>query len=131
MIENTDGDFPRVFYVFTGEPGAGKSILIDAINACLGQRTSREIVRTGAEKASVSAVFKEIPESVTRLLSENGYEADNGELMVSRDVHADGRSAARIGSRPATVGFLREMGAMLVNIHDSMTTRSSFPRSGM
>lgn len=117
VIEKTYVDFPRGFSVFTGETGAGKSILIDAINACLGQRTSREIVRTGAEKASVSAVFKEIPESVTRLLSENGYEADNGELMVSRDVHADGRSAARIGSRPATVGFLREMGAMLVNIH--------------
>lgn len=117
VIEKTYVDFPRGFSVFTGETGAGKSILIDAINACLGQRTSREIVRTGAEKASVSAVFREIPPDVARMLTENGYDAENGELMVSRDIHADGRSAARIGSRPATVGFLREMGTRLVNIH--------------
>ena len=61
VIEKTYVEFPRGFTVFTGETGAGKSILIDAINACLGQRTTREIVRTGAEKASISAVFREIP----------------------------------------------------------------------
>ena len=117
VIEKAYVDLPVGFTVFTGETGAGKSILIDAINACLGQRTSREIVRTGAEKASISAVFREIPADVIQLLEKNGYFAENGELMVSRDIHADGRSAARIGSRPATVGFLREMGTRLINIH--------------
>lgn len=117
VIEKTYVDFPAGFSVFTGETGAGKSILIDAINACLGQRTSREIVRTGAEKACVSALFRDIPSDAVQMLTDNGYEAENGELMISRDIHADGRSAARIGSRPATVGFLRELGARLVNIH--------------
>ena len=117
VIEKAYVDFPEGFSVFTGETGAGKSILIDAINACLGQRTSREIVRTGAERASVSALFRELPPELVRLLEENGYAAENGEMMISRDIHGDGRSTARIGSRPATVGFLREVGSRLVNIH--------------
>lgn len=118
VIEKTYVDFPRGFTVFTGETGAGKSILIDAINACLGQRTTRDIVRTGTEKASVSAVFRDIPSHVAAILSQNGYSMEeNGELILDRTIHADGRTSARINSRPAAVGLLREIGGHLINIH--------------
>lgn len=118
VIEKTYVDFPRGFTVFTGETGAGKSILIDAINACLGQRTTRDIVRTGTEKASVSAVFRDIPSHVAAILAQNGYSMEeNGELILDRTIHADGRTSARINSRPAAVGLLREIGGHLINIH--------------
>ncbi len=118
VIEKTYVDFPRGFTVFTGETGAGKSILIDAINACLGQRTTRDIVRTGTEKASVSAVFRDIPSHVAAILAQNGYSLEeNGELILDRTIHADGRTSARINSRPAAVGLLREIGGHLINIH--------------
>lgn len=118
VIEKTYVDFPRGFTVFTGETGAGKSILIDAINACLGQRTTRDIVRTGTEKASVSAVFRDIPPRVAALLSQNGYSVEeSGELILDRTIHGDGRTSARINSKPAAVGFLREIGSHLINIH--------------
>ena len=103
--------------VFTGETGAGKSILIDAINLALGQRASRELVRTGAEKAVVSALFDGLDASVEEKLRECGYESENGELLISREIGVDGKSAARLMGRPVTVSILREVGAMLVNIH--------------
>ena len=128
VIEKTYVEFPRGFTVFTGETGAGKSILIDAINACLGQRTTREIVRTGAEKASISAVFREIPRDAADMLLKNGYSVEeSGELLLDRTIHADGRTSARVNGRPAAVGFLREIGTRLINIHgqhDSQTLLS-------
>ncbi len=117
VIEKACIDFNGGFTVFTGETGAGKSIVIDAINACLGQRASREIVRTGAEKASVLAIFTDVPQSVLRLLQENGYEPEEGELPISREIYLDGRSTAKICGKPATVSFLKEVGTGLVNIH--------------
>lgn len=117
VIEKAAIDFTSGLTVFTGETGAGKSIVIDAINACLGQRISREIVRTGAGKASVVACFRRVPSEAQRLLEANGFSADEEELLLQRDIFADGRSAARIGGKPATAALLREIGASLITIH--------------
>lgn len=117
VIEKAAIDFTGGLTVFTGETGAGKSIVIDAINACLGQRVSREIVRSGAQKASVIACCRSIPDSVRALLEQNGFSADEEELLLQRDIFADGRSAARIGGRPATAALLREIGVELITIH--------------
>ncbi|MBC8559474.1 DNA repair protein RecN [Fumia xinanensis] len=117
VIEKACIDFDGGFTVFTGETGAGKSIVIDAINACLGQRASREIVRTGADKSSVLAIFAGVPQTILSLLRENGYEPEGGELSIAREIYADGRSTAKICGRPATVSFLKEVGTGLVNIH--------------
>ena len=117
VIEKAAIDFAAGLTVFTGETGAGKSIVIDAINACLGQRISREIVRTGAAKASVVACFRQIPAEAKRLLEANGFSADEEELLLQRDIFSDGRSAARIGGKPATAALLRDIGAVLITIH--------------
>lgn len=117
VIEKAYIAFDDGLNVFTGETGAGKSIVIDAINAVLGQRSSKEIVRTGTDKASISAVFTGIPDTVTALLDTYGLEAEDGELILQRDISADGKSAARIGGRPVTASVLREIGCELINIH--------------
>lgn len=102
--------------VFTGETGAGKSILIGGINAVLGQRMTRDIVRTGEDKAIITALFRDIPQSVKDKLSEYGFECEE-ELYLSREINSDGGSVARINSRPAAVSILREIGNLLINIH--------------
>ncbi|MBR6791015.1 MAG: DNA repair protein RecN [Oscillospiraceae bacterium] len=117
VIEKAEINFTDGLTVFTGETGAGKSIVIDAINACLGHRISREIVRTGAQKASVIACCRGIPDETRRLLEDNGFPADEEELLLQRDIYADGRSSARIGGRPATATLLREVGLGLITIH--------------
>ena len=117
VIEKASVDFFDGFTVFTGETGAGKSIVIDAINACLGQRATREIVRTGTKKASVSAAFCALSAEAKRLLTENGFVLEDETLVIDRDIYADGRSTAKINGKPATVSFLRELGVELINIH--------------
>ncbi|MEG2596951.1 MAG: DNA repair protein RecN [Oscillospiraceae bacterium] len=117
VIEKACIDFDTGFTVFTGETGAGKSIVIDAINACLGQRASKEIVRTGTDKASILAIFEHIPTNTLRILTENGYFSESGELSISREIYADGRSTVKICGKPATVSFLKEIGTGLINIH--------------
>ena len=117
VIEKAAIDFSSGLTVFTGETGAGKSIVIDAINACLGQRVGRETVRTGAKKALVIASFSDIPEKVSELLRENGYPDEEDTLVIQREISADGGSTARICGRPATIGLLREIGQYLLNIH--------------
>ncbi len=102
--------------VFSGETGAGKSILIGGINAVLGQRVSRDIVRAGAEKAYISAVFEEVSDEVRDKLSALGIEPED-ELIISREITADGRGTARINSRAVSVSALREIGGLLINIH--------------
>ncbi len=116
VIERVSIDFEKGFTVFTGETGAGKSILIDAINACLGQRASREIVRNHTEKAVISASFIHLSLEALAILEKNGYTPEE-ELVITREIYADGRSSARINGRPATVGMLRELGMALINIH--------------
>lgn len=116
VIEKSVITFGDKLNVFTGETGAGKSILINGINAILGQRVTKDIVRTGAKKAVISAVFNNISDDVSSMLSENGIDSD-GELIISREISADGGSVARINSRPVNLSVLREIGELLVNVH--------------
>jgi DNA repair protein RecN (Recombination protein N) len=118
VIEKASIDFQAGLNVLTGETGAGKSIVIDSINAVLGERTSRELVRTGARSAFVSAVFRNLGAHVLDKLKELGYEAEeDGSLMIQREINAEGKTMCRINSRPATVSVLKEIGSGLINIH--------------
>ncbi|MDE7053470.1 MAG: DNA repair protein RecN [Oscillospiraceae bacterium] len=115
VIEEADIVFDEGFNALTGETGAGKSIVIDAMGAVLGQRTSREIIRTGASKAFVSAIFTGVPPLAA--LDEAGLETEDGELLLQREISADGKNVCRIGGRPVTVAQLRKIGNALLNIH--------------
>lgn len=103
--------------VFTGETGAGKSILINGINAVLGQRCSKDIVRTGCDKAIITALFTDLSLEVQNKLAELGIVCEDSEITVTREISADGGSVARINQRTASATVLREIGAMLINIH--------------
>ena len=115
VIEEADITFDEGFNALTGETGAGKSIVIDAMGAVLGQRTSRDLIRTGAAKAFVSAMFSGVPPLAA--LEECGLEAEDGELLLQREIYADGKNACRVGGRPVTVAQLRRIGGALLNIH--------------
>ena len=117
VIEKSSIDFSGGLNVLTGETGAGKSIIIDAINAIMGQRTSREIVRTGASSAFVSAQFDEVNSAVRQKLAELGFGGDESELLLQRTLSASGKSTCKINGRPATAAMLREVAADLINIH--------------
>ncbi len=118
VIESASIDFENGFNVFTGETGAGKSILIDSINAVLGGRTSRDLVRTGENKAVVTAVFTDISEKAQRLLAELGYELEDGEeLLVSREISAEGKSVCKVNMRPATASVLKQLSSVLIDVH--------------
>lgn len=123
VIEKASAQFGGNFNVFTGETGAGKSILIGGINAILGQRTNKDIVRTGAQKAVITALFDDVSQSVLDKLSEMGFEASDGELMLMREITADGKSTARINGRSVTAAMLREIGSMLVDVHGQHENR--------
>lgn len=116
VIEKSVINFGDKLNVFTGETGAGKSILINGINAILGQRVTKDIVRTGTKKAVISAVFNNVPSEVIKILSDSGIDSE-GEIIISREISADGGSVARINSRPVNLSVLREIGDILVNIH--------------
>lgn len=103
--------------IFTGETGAGKSILINGINAVLGQRCTKDIVRTGCDKAEITALFTDISEDVCKKLDELGISHDSDEITVTREISADGGSVSRINRRTAPVSLLKEIGSMLINIH--------------
>ena len=117
VIEKASIEFTGSFNAFTGETGAGKSILINGINAILGQRVTKDIVRTGAEKAVISGLFSDIGKEVTARLSEMGIECEEGQLLLTREIRSDGGSVARINQRAVNVSLLRDIGNMLVNIH--------------
>ncbi|MBQ1434018.1 MAG: DNA repair protein RecN [Ruminococcus sp.] len=117
VIEKAAIQFGSRFNVFTGETGAGKSILIGGINAILGQRVTKDIVRTGADKAVVSGVFTDIGSDVKTVLKELGIECEEDQLFLTREIRSDGGSVARINQRPVNVSILREIGDLLVNIH--------------
>ncbi len=117
VIEKTSIDFQSGLNVLTGETGAGKSIIIDAINAIMGQRTSRDIIRTGASSAFVSAQFENLNPSAAAKLEELGFEAEDDVLIVQRTLSAGGKSTCKINGRPATLSMLRELSSRLINIH--------------
>ena len=115
IIEEADIRFEAGFNALTGETGAGKSIVIDALSAVLGQRTSRELIRTGADKAFVSAVFSGVDSAIAE---EQGVTPEeDGSLLLQREIHSDGKSVCRVGGRPVTVGQLKALGSRLLNIH--------------
>lgn len=115
IIEAADIEFAPGFNALTGETGVGKSIVIDSLSAVLGQRTSRELIRTGAEKAFVSAAFSGMAPELTEELGIQP-EAD-GTLLLQREIQTDGKNVCRVNGRPVTVGQLRALGARLLNIH--------------
>ena len=115
VIEEADIAFSSGFNALTGETGAGKSIVIDAMGAVLGQRTSRDLIRTGAAKAFVSAVFTGLPSLPA--LADLSLAPEEGELLLQREIYADGKNACRINGKPVTVAQLRQIGNQLLNIH--------------
>lgn len=117
VIEKTEIELYPGLNILTGETGAGKSIVIDAINAILGKRTSREIIRNGAEEATVYATFSDVNDAALRKLSDNGYTLEDDTLIISRTLSLSGKNNCRVNGRPATVAFLRELGLSLINIH--------------
>lgn len=117
VIEKATIDFSDKLNVFTGETGAGKSILINGINAILGQRVTKDIVRTGTDKAVISALFTDIGDNVLQVLDELGISAEDGQLFLTREIRSDGGSAARVNSRAVNVSVLKAIGETLVTIH--------------
>ena len=117
VIEKCNIGFTNGLNVLTGETGAGKSIVIDAINAVLGKRSSRGMIRSGADSAFVSATFDDVSALVLKKLGTMGYEAEDGTLILSRELSVSGKNTCRINSRPATVSALKDIGEYLINIH--------------
>ena len=122
VIQKAEVHFEPGLNVLTGETGAGKSILIDSINAILGNRTSKDLVRTGAAKAVIRAAFEQVPSAVLDKLEQSGYERSEA-LLLSREITAEGKSSCRINGMPATAAVLRDLCGGLINIngqHDSV-----------
>lgn len=117
VIEKAVIPFSDDFNCFTGETGAGKSILINGINAVLGQRITKDIVRNGCKKAIITALFSDLSQEIKVRLNELGISYDNDEITITREIHSDGGSSARINSRTAPISVLKELGELLITIH--------------
>lgn len=117
VIRQATIDFQQGFHVFTGETGAGKTILISAINAVLGGRTFKEIIRTGETRATVSALFTEISEDLCKKIEVLGYPLEDNQLLVQREIDLSGKGQCRLDGRPATAAMLREVCSLLIDIH--------------
>ena len=117
VIERAEIDFDFGLGVFTGETGAGKSIIIDAIYAVLGQRTSRDLIRSGSDSAFVSALFTGVSEKVSSQLENLGIECENNEVLIQRKLTADGKNVCRVNGQVATLSMIREIAPLLVNIY--------------
>ncbi len=117
VIESAVIPLEQGFNAFTGETGAGKSILIHGIQAVLGQRTSKDLVRTGCKKAVITALFSPLSEETRDILTEYGYDTQDDELLLTREISADGGSTGRVNGKAAPAALLRELGETLVNIH--------------
>lgn len=117
VIEQASIDFGIGLNVFTGETGAGKSIVIDSINAILGNRTSREIVRTGCDKSIVTAFFTDVSNHIIKTINDYGYEVEQDELIIQREINSDGKSTAKLCGRPISASMLKEITNNLINIH--------------
>ena len=123
VIESADISFDRGFNVLTGETGAGKSIVIDAISAILGQRAYRDMIRTGAGKASVRAVFTDVPQLAW--FAENGVAYDP-ETIIQREIYLDGKNICRVNGSLVTVSILSRLGNQLINIHGQHDSAALF-----
>ena len=123
VIECADISFDQGFTVLTGETGAGKSIVIDAISAILGERAYRDMIRTGTGKASVRAVFTDVPE--LNWFADNGVEYDS-ETVIQREIYLDGKNVCRVNGSLVTVSILRKLGIQLINIHGQHDSASLF-----
>ena len=117
VIQQADIDFSTGLTVLSGETGAGKSIIIDALSAILGGRVSRDLIRTGQSKACVAGTFADLPEQVLELAREQGFEPEEGQLLIRREMFADGRNQCRINGRPASLSNLKILGEKLVSIY--------------
>lgn len=117
VIERADIEFSSGFSVLSGETGAGKSIIIDALNAVIGGRVNRDLIRTGQSRACVTALFSNPPAAVLKRADELGVETEGDALLIKREMTADGKNICRINGRTVTLSMLRELGAFLVNIH--------------
>ena len=117
VIRQATIDFQQGFHVFTGETGAGKTILISAINAVLGGRTFKEIIRSGETRATVSALFTEISEELCKKIEALGYPLEDNQLLVQREIDLSGKGQCRLDGRPATAAMLREVCSLLIDIH--------------
>lgn len=117
VIEAADIEFHPGFNVLTGETGTGKSIIIDSINAISGERTSRELIRTGADRAFISALFIHLHQDIVRKLSEWGLSSDDDTCLISREIHAEGKNICRVNGRPVNVSLLKSVGPLLISIH--------------
>ena len=123
VIQQSEITFNKGFNVLTGETGAGKSIVIDAISAVLGERAYRDMIRTGADKASVRAVFTDVPEYPW--FAENGVDYDH-ETIIHREIYLDGRNICKVNGTPVTVSILRKLGCQLIDIHGQHDSASLF-----
>lgn len=126
VIERSDISFDSGFNILTGETGAGKSIVIDAISAILGERAYRDMIRTGTDKASVRAVFTDVPQ--LQWFEDNGVEYDP-ETVIQRDIHLDGKNVCRVNGSLVSVSILRKLGIQLINIHGQHDSASLFEES--
>ena len=124
VIKRVELEFVSGFTVMTGETGAGKSIVIDAINAVLGERTNRELIRTGAQAAQVTALFAQPCTAVVALLETLGLPLEDGKLLLSRSITAAGKNSCQVNGAPVTVSVLRRIGMMLINIHGQHDTQA-------
>ena len=122
VIENAQIEFEKGFNILTGETGAGKSIIIDSLNILKGERVSRELIRSGEQKARVDGVFTVDAETQRYLSDEYGVEAEEGQVVISREITADGKNNIRINGIPQIASVLKEIGEVLVTIpgqHDN------------
>lgn len=117
VIEKASIDLEEAFNILTGETGAGKSIIIDSINAIMGQRMSRDLIRTGAKQAFISAIFSSVAQSAKKQLEELGYEDEDGDYILQRTITAAGKNTCKINGRPAPLSVLREVSIHLINIY--------------
>ena len=125
VIERTDIEFSKGFNVLTGETGAGKSIIIDSINAVLGERTSRDLIRTGCDEALVSALFGNFPKEIEKIFNENDIELDSdGNILIERRLSLSGKGLIKLNSKPITAGALKEISSLLINIHGQHDNQS-------
>ena len=129
VIRKADLDLGRGFSALTGETGAGKSMIVDSINLLLGNRATREIIRTGEEKATVSAVFEELTDSVILYIREMGFEVEDASVMLSRTITTDGRSQTRLNGRVITQAMQKEIARLLISIQGQADSQNLLQKS--